>query len=123
MTGSATVWEKARNAHTVLKDLIRSSGLVDSVDKEVPPTYVIIFLGILFNSTEFTLSIDQSRMEEIRSLLEEWLVKNKCSKKDLQSLLGKLHFVASSVRHGHVFTMRLLDLLRQIPKNGSVSIP
>ena len=62
-------------------------------------------------------------MEEIRSLLEEWLVKNKCSKKDLQSLLGKLQFVASCVRPGSVFTMRLLALLRQIPKNGSVLIP
>ena len=83
----------------------------------------MIFLGILFNSTEFTLSIDRSRVEEIRSLLEEWLAKNKCSKKDLQSLLGKLQFVASCVRPGRVFTMRLLALLRQIPKNGSVSIP
>ena len=121
--GSATMWEKAHNAHAVLKDLIRSSGLVDSVDKEVPPTCVMIFLGILFNSTEFTLSIDQSRLEEIRSLLEEWLAKNKGSKKDLQSLLGKLQFVASCVRPGRVFTMRLLALLRQIPNNGFVSIP
>ena len=77
----------------------------------------------LFNSTEFTLSIDRSRLEEIRSLLGEWLAKNKCSKKDLQSLLGKLQFVASCVRPGRVFTMLLLALLRQIPKNGSFSIP
>ena len=34
--GFATMWEKAHNAQAVLKDLIRSSGLVDSVDKEVP---------------------------------------------------------------------------------------
>ena len=87
------------------------------------PQRVMIFLSILFYSTEFTLFIDRSRMEEIRSLLEEWLVKNKCSKKDLQSLLGKLQFVASCVQPGRVFTMRLLALLRQIPKNGSVLIP
>ena len=122
--GSATVWEKAHNAYAVLKDLIHSSGLVDSVDKEVPPTCVMIFLRILFNFTEFTLSIDQSRMEEIRSLFEECFFKNKCSKKDLQSLLGRLQFVASCVRPGRrVFTMRLLALPRQFPKNGPVSIP
>ena len=121
--GSATMLEKAHNVQAVLKDLIRSSGLVDSVDKEVPPTCVMIFLGILFNSNEVTLSIDRSRMEEIRSLLEEWLDKNKCSKKDLQSLLGRLQFVASCVRPGRVFIMWLLALLRQIPKNGSVLIP
>ena len=114
------MWEKA---HVVSKDLIHSSGLVDSVDKEVLPACVMIFPGILFNSTEFTLSIDRSRMEEIRSPLEEWLVKNKCSKKHLQSFLGKLQFVASCVRPGCVFNMRLSALLRQIPKNGSVSIP
>ena len=81
------------------------------------------FLGILFDSVQFTLSTDEERLSEIRDLLDCWLARQWCSRNELQSLLGKLNFVAACVRPGQVSTMRLLALLRDTPATGSIAIP
>ena len=45
------------------------------------------------------------------------------SKKELQSLLGKLNFVAQCVKPGRIFISRLLNWLREISDKGSFCIP
>jgi hypothetical protein len=50
---------------------------------------------------------------EISLLVESWLKKKKKSSlKELQSLLGKLHFIAGCLRPGRIFVSRLLNWLR-----------
>ena len=39
-----------------------------------------------------TLSITKERLDEISSLVEDWLIRSKCT---LKELLGKLHFVCT----------------------------
>ena len=48
---------------------------------------------------------------EISLLVESWFRKKKASLKELQSLLGKLHFISACVRPGRIFVSRLLNLL------------
>ena len=121
--GGAETWDRAEEAFVALGEVLEKSGLGDAVEKRVPPCCIMVFLGIQFNSIDFTLSIDEDRLEEIQKLLDEWLNRSRCTRHDLQSLLGKLNFVAACVRPGRLFTMRLLALLRQTPLNGSVPIP
>ena len=45
-------------------------------------------------------------------MVESWFRKKKASLKELQSLLGKLHFVSACVRPGRIFVSRLLNWLR-----------
>ena len=59
-----------------------------------------------------TLSITKERLDEISSLVEDWLIRSKCTLKELQSLLGKLHFVNTCVRPGRLFVSRLLTWLK-----------
>ena len=80
------------------------------------------FWGIWFDSDKLTVSIDNGRLEELRQLLDGWLARDKYSRKQLESLLGKLKFTASYVRPGRVFTMRLLSDLRNVPKTGQFPI-
>ena len=49
------------------------------------------------------------RVVEISLLVEAWPRKKKASLRDLQSLLGKLHFIATCVRPGRIFVSRLLN--------------
>jgi hypothetical protein len=47
---------------------------------------------------KLTIAIDENRLTEIRLLVECWMHKMMASKKELQSLLGKLNFVAQCVK-------------------------
>ena len=64
-----------------------------------------------------TMSITPERLEDILLLLDDWLGKNRASKRDLQSLLGKLSFVAKCVRQSRIFLQRILDTLRSLKHN------
>ena len=48
----------------------------------------MIFVGILFHTKNLTISIDEQRLAEILQLVLDWLIKQVCNKKELQSLFG-----------------------------------
>jgi hypothetical protein len=56
-----------------------------------------------------TLEVTPDRVREISLLVEAWLRKKKSSLYELQSLLGKLHFVATCLHPCRLFVSRLLN--------------
>ncbi len=63
----------------------------------------MIFLGFLFNTRDSTLEVTPDRLVEISELLVGWLSRSSASRRDMQVLLGKLHFIAACVRLGQIF--------------------
>ena len=115
--------EKSWDAFNNLGQILDRCGFEESVEKACPPNTKMILVGILFDTKNLTISIDGQRLAEISQLVLDWLTKQVCNKKDLQSLLGKLNFVSQCVRPGHIFVNRLLNWLREIPEKGRISIP
>lgn len=107
--------ELADSVFELLRKLLEHCGLEESVDKACPPSTVMCFLGVEFNTHELTLSVTAERVLEILQLVQSWLEKSDATVRDLQSLLGKLHFVSSCVRPGRLFVSRLLTWLRSLP--------
>ena len=70
------------------------------------------FIGILFNTEKLTLEVTPESLAEIRSLLTVWLKKETASVNEIQSLLGKLNFIAACVRPGRIFISRMLKWLK-----------
>ena len=70
------------------------------------------FIGVLFNTEKMTIGVTPERMTEIRILLRDWLNKEDASIKEVQSLLGKLNFIAACVRPGRIFVSRMLKWLK-----------
>ena len=66
-----------------------------------------------------TIEITHERLIEIQLLLRNWLSKDTASLKELQSVLGKLNFIAACVRPGRIFISRLLQWLKVLNKNQS----
>ena len=83
----------------------------------------MIFIGILFDTQNLTIAIDENKLTEIRLLMECWMHKMMASIKELQSLLGKLNFVAQCVKPDRIFISRLLNWLREISDKGSFCSP
>jgi len=74
----------------------------------------MVFLGVLFDTVKMTMEITADRLQEILLLVDEWLVKEVASLKEVQQLLGKLNFVGACVKASRVYINRLLNWLREI---------
>lgn len=93
-----------------IEQLFNSLGLTTAEEKTVGPATKIVFLGILIDSENMTISLDRERIASIRTLLCEWLDKTTCSLHGLQSLIGTLSWAANVVAHGRIFIQQLRAL-------------
>jgi hypothetical protein len=96
--------------------ILSKCGLKESVDKASPPSEVMTFLGVLFNTVTMTMEVTVERLEEIRCLVSLWSEKLEANLREVQSLIGKLNFVASCVRSGRIFISRLINWLKDLYK-------
>ena len=60
------------------------------------------------------MELTPERLVEIRRLVKFWLIKDSASLKQVQSLLGKLNFIAACVKPSRIFVSMLLIWLRSI---------
>ena len=74
------------------------------------------FLGTLVDTVDMTLGITPERKTELMNELRTWTNKKCASKRQLQSLIGKLSFVTNCVKFGRVFLNRLIHALSMLPK-------
>lgn len=106
--------DQAPAAYFALGKLLEDAGLEESKDKALYPATRMPFLGVMFDSVTQTLEVTPERLDEITQLLQAWLSRSSASKQDLQSLIGKLIFVAKCVQPGRLFISRLLEQLRKL---------
>ena len=114
----------AHKAFLELKELFLSCGIEESEQKAIAPSTRMEFLGIVCDSEKLTLEISESRLKEILSVVVEWDNKQLASKREVQSLVGKLNLVGFCVKPGRIFISRLLNWLRSIYSvEGKVLVP
>ena len=104
--------ELAWTQYRAAKDLLSELGLPEALDKAQPPAQRIKWLGVMIDSENMTLSIPEGKVATILHLVQEVHDKRYVSKKQLQSLLGQLLFVAKCVRPARVFVSHMLTALR-----------
>ena len=73
----------------------------------------MVFLGIVLDSINQTLSIDSERLQNIKATVHIWLNKNNASLNELQKLIGLLSFAATCVRESRLFFSRILTILKE----------
>ena len=110
--GVERTWDRALAAFRTLGTLLLDLGLDESKDKAEPPTTLITFLGVEFDSEAMEMRVPAGKLEEIKSEIRQWLRRTTITKKELQSLLGKLFWVGQVVKHSRVFLGRMLEQLR-----------
>ena len=110
--GVESTLKQATSAFTALNWLLEDLGLVESLEKAEPPTTKITYLGVEFDSQAMEMRVPACKLQEIKSEIRLWLRRTTISKKELQSLLGKLFWVGKVVKHSRVFLGRMLEQLR-----------
>ena len=114
---------KIWRAFTMLTNLLRELRVDTSPDKVVSPTTRLEFLGITFDAETMTMEISEDKLKEISQELNSWLLKTAAKRKEVESLVGKLQFVAKCVKAGRIFLSRLINWLRTMNRNNRYSIP
>ena len=72
----------------------------------------MVCLGILIDSQERNISIPTEKLTQIANLCSLWADKTYCSKRDLQSLLGHLLYIAKCIKPARIFLNRMRQTLR-----------
>ena len=76
------------------------------------------FVGIAADTINMRLTLTHDRLLELKTEINAWLSKLCASKRDLQSLVGKLNFASGTVRSGRLFFSRILTLMKSFPDRG-----
>ena len=105
--------------HTLL-NLLQKLGLDISVKKLVRPCTKAICLRVEVDTKNFTVAVPQEKLENIYQMCTQWVGRQKCSKKQLQSLLGSLLYISKCVRSSRLFLNRMLDTLRSRFGRGDI---
>ena len=80
------------------------------------PGCVLTFLGIEIGTFNMQLWLPCTKLQELKVLVKSWLGQTSCSRRELQSLTGKLQHAGKVVKPGRSFLCRMFELLGGIGK-------
>ena len=112
--GCERTLSRATESYQALGSLLSDLGLTESASKAHPPCTSMPYLGIQFDTVAMTMSIPGEKVEEVRELISLWMKKTFATKKSLQQLLGRLHWVSRCVKFSRGFLGRLISQLQQM---------
>ena len=110
-------------AFNFLVKLLRDLRVEIAPKKLIPPTTRLEFLGITFDTQEMTMEISPSKMKEIQQELQAWTYKKSTNRREAESLIRKLQFLAKCVRPGQIFIARLIEMIRGMDRGQQTLIP
>lgn len=111
------VGDSEREGKIVYNELIRLlNELVFQINqnKAVPPTQRLTFLGIEIDTVDRQLLLPNTKLSKLRELLNISMAKRSLTKRELQSLIGKLNFVARVVFGGRTFLRHMIDTVNSL---------
>jgi len=110
--------EHCNEALHFLIRLLRKLGFGISWAKVVAPTQRLVFLGILIDTTECTLGLDDDKLAQLQDKLLHFCGIKRATKRQLQSLAGLLNWACQAIRGGWFFLHRILDMIPKL-KHGT----
>ena len=112
--GVESTMSRATESFNLLGILFKDLGLAESLKKAETPRKQMVYLGVMFDTVSMEMRVPPDKLEEIKSEIKVWARKTMITKKNLQSLLGKLFWVSKVVKYARAFMGRLLQQLRMM---------
>ena len=113
---------KAAAAFDALQGIMDRLGMVQAESKVCRPARAMVWLGIQFNTLDMSMAIPKTKLAEVMECVIALGDKKRATRKEMQSLLGLLNFVASVAPPTRLFTNRMLDDLREAPQSGAATL-
>ena len=112
----AQTFSECMQALNELLRLLRRLGFQINYNKLEGPTRTINFLGITLDSVTMTLSIPDDKLTDVELTMKSFISRKKVSKRDIQSLVGKLNWITQCVYGGRFHMRRLIDRSNSLKK-------
>ena len=90
-------------------------GVPVATHKTEGPATLVTFLGIVIDTVACQLRLPEEKLERLRDLVQSWLPRKSCKRKEMESLLGHLSHAAMVVRPGRLYLRQLFALLPLAP--------
>ena len=79
--GSAEYEDIAWESYYAMEKLLTEIGVQEAMEKSVPPSMRMEFLGNIVDTIKMTIEVSEERRQELDRLLTKWLVRRRFSKK------------------------------------------
>lgn len=109
-------YDECLGASNELLRLLRKLGFHINYSKIEGPTCELVFLGILLNSVNMTLTIPEPKLTEVETSMKSFLISRKVTKRDIQSLVGKLNWITQCIYGGRFHLRRLINKSNKLRK-------
>ena len=110
LVGPSSSDECRADMHSLLQ-MFHSLGLPLAPDKLEGPTTCLSFLGLEIDTVAMELRLPTTKLTALQALIQSWLRRRSCTRRELESLIGSLRFACSVVHTGKTFLRRLFELL------------
>jgi len=107
-------YEECLEAWLVLINILLKLGFDINYKKLVAPCTCLVFLGIQLDTNLCQIALPEEKLVDIRSIIASFLRRKRASKRQLQTLAGKLNFAAKVVRGGRTFLRRILNCIQHL---------
>ena len=108
--------EGCQNHMIATSQLFARLGVPLAKEKTEGPITQIKFLGIEIDSMSMSLRLPDEKLGDLSNLIQTWLGKKKCTKRELLSLIGKLSSASKVIPSGRLFLHHLIDLSTTVEK-------
>ena len=106
----SNTFDQCLRSKNILITLLTDLGFDINWDKCVGPSQQMTFLGIILDSADMSMSIPPSKLREIRQSALMWCDKQKATKRQIQSIAGKIQWTAKCVKAVRPVLRSLIDL-------------
>jgi hypothetical protein len=96
--------------------LFNRLGLTVNEGKCVSPTTRLTFLGVELDSVALTASLPDTKLTEIKRLVNDYTGRHAATRRELQSVAGVLFHAAKVAPAGRTFTHRLIKAAYTVPR-------
>lgn len=100
----------------ILMKLLRELGFGINYSKLEGPIQCLTFLGIQLDTRDLTLKLSADKLKDLQVTLVSTLAKSKVTKRQLQSLAGKLNWATQVIYGGRYHLRRLIDRITSLKR-------
>ena len=106
--------EKCQSYLAHLMKVLRQLGFAINYNKVTGPCKRLTFLGITLDTENMTIELPSEKISDLKLSLITTFNKHKVTKRNLQSLAGKLNYATQCIYGGRFFLRRILDCIGQL---------
>ena len=101
--------DQAKAALDLVLRVFHSLGIPVATHKTDGPATMLGFLGILIDTQLFELRLPTDKLARLQAALHWWTNRKRCTRRELESLLGQLSHAATVIVQGRTFLRPLLS--------------